>query len=82
MDQRDITNVLDGVRGVISSLNELWLLWLLKIGEPFSWFVMWLEAPKSTYHTSFDFNVPTPIWLALCFITNAGLVTAHPEPLA
>ena len=35
MDQRDITNVLNGVRGVVIGLNDCQMLQFLKIGETF-----------------------------------------------
>ena len=51
-----------------------------KLESHSSWFVRWLEDPKSTYNTSSCIEVHTPIWLALCFMANVGPVSACPEP--
>ena len=80
MAQRDISYVLNGVRGVVTRFDDPRLFQLLQIEKPF------LarrnhESPDSTYHTLFGFEVFIAIELGLVFIMTVGLFSAHPEPL-
>ena len=75
----DLDPYLTFVRGWLGRLVPF-LPYFLIVDPSYHTFVMWFDAPESTYHTSFDFKVPVVIELALCLITKVGPVPACREP--
>ena len=44
------------------------------------WFIMWLDAQESMYHTSFGLEVLNFVKLVFCFMMKAGPFSTRPEP--
>ena len=80
MTQRDISDVLNGIWGVISGFDHPGFSDFSRKEIHSLWFVMWFEPPESTYQTSSNFKSDIAIQLALCFITRVSPDPALSEP--